>query len=591
MTVSMLPAGVRRRAANAGEVMARLTGDVRSSSGQRVLWLLAIVGTGILVVYPLGMFLVGSFRSAPWGSRSATWTLDGYSSAYSDGYTWELVVNTFAIGAMTLVGVMVVSVAFAWLVTRTDIPFKGAIEVMVIAPYFVPAIVSGVSWSILGNPRNGLLNDWISSLAGRDMAPVNMYSRIGIAFVLVTYIAPMAFLLITPLFRNMDSTIEESSYVAGAGAARTLRKVTLPVLSPGLLGVGLLMAIKSLEAFEVPFMLGLPSRIGVFTSEIYAEMTFTPPADYTRATAIAMLLVVFTAGLVLPFQRYLSRNERSFVTVRGKGHVSRPARLGAWKWPIFGATLGYVGITLLLPLYPIVLASISTVFGEYSADNMSLQYFRDVLETPLLRRGLMNSIILALAGATLGCVWAVVIAYITHRTRFRGRYVLDFVSYLPISIPGIAAGLALLWGYLGTPGLSNLYGTKWLLLLAYMSVTLPFALRTISAAILQIDPELEEASRMHGATLRRTWLRVLLPMMRPGLIGAWTLLFILIVREVGASILLYTSNSVVLSVLVVDSWNSGVLGLVAAMSVFMILMITAALLVRKLLGGRFDTIT
>lgn len=591
MNISVLPAQARRRAASAGEVMARWAGDVRSSSAQRVLWIAAIVGTGFLVVYPLGMFLIGSFRSAPWGSPTADWTLDGYTSVYTDSYTWEILVNTFAIGAMTLVGVMTVAIAFAWLVTRTDIPFKGALEVLVVAPYFIPAVVAGVSWSILGNPRNGLLNQWASSLVGREVAPVNLYSRIGIAFVLVTYIAPMAFLLIAPLFRNMDSTIEESSSVAGASTGRTLRKVTLPVLSPGLLGVGLLMGIKSLEAFEVPFMLGLPSRIGVFTSEIYAEMTFTPPADYTRATAIAMLLVVFTAGLVLPFQRYVSSNERRFVTVRGKGYTSRPAHLGAWRWPIFGVCMAYVGVTLLLPLYPVVLASTSQVFGNYTVDNATLEHFRQVLDTPLLRRGLTNSVLLALLGASLGCIWALVIAYITHRTRLRGRLALDFVSYLPISIPGIALGLALLWGYLGLPGLSELYGTRWLLLLAYVTVTLPFALRTVSAAMLQIDPELEEASRIHGAGLGRTWFRVLLPLMRPGLIGAWTLLFILIVREVGASILLYTSESVVLSVLVIDHWNSGILGLVAAMSVFMIGVIGAALLLRKFLGGRFDVVT
>lgn len=571
--------------------LARIAGDVRASPAQCVLWLLAVAGTVLLVVYPLGMFLAGSFRSAPWGEAGATWTMAGYVSAYTDPYTWKLVWNTLLIGAMTVVGVMTVAVGFAWLIIRTDVPFKPVLEVLVITPYFLPAIVSGVSWSILGNPRNGLLNAWASALVGERVAPFNLYSHAGIAFVLVTYIAPMAYLLIAPLFRNIDGSVEEASYVSGAGTARTFFRVTLPILAPGLLGVGLLMTIKSLEPFEVPFMLGLPSRIGVFTTEIYAALTFTPPADYARATAIAVLLVAITAGLVLPFQRFVAGGEKRFVTVRGKGHVARVTRLRAWRWPIFAACLAYGAVSFLLPLYPIALAAVSKVWGVFTPDNFTLEHIRHVVETPLLRRGLLNSMLLAVGGATLACVWAFLIAHIVHRSHLRGRHALDFVTYLPVSIPGIALGLALLWGYLATPGLSQLYGTHWILLIAYMTVTLPFALRTVSAAMLQIDPELEEASRMHGAGLLRTWRSVLVPLMRPGLVGAWTLLFILIVREVGASVLLSTSDTVVLSVLVIEHWNSGVLGLVAAMSCYMIAVIGGAVLLRKLLGGRFDTLT
>jgi len=576
---------------NFGASLARLAGDVRASPAQRWLWLLAVLGTALLVVYPLGMFLVGSFRSAPWGDEGATWTFAGYLTAYGDPYTWKLVWNTLLIGAMTVVGVMTISVGFAWLITRTDVPFKAFLEVLVITPYFLPAVVSGASWSILGNPRNGLLNTWASWLVGERVAPINLYSHLGIAFVLITYIAPMAYLLIAPLFRNVDSSMEESSYVAGASTLRTFLRVTLPVLAPGLLGVGLLMTIKSLEPFEVPFMLGMPSRIGVFTTEIYAALTFTPPADYARATAIAILLVAITAGLVLPFQRFVGGNEKRFITVRGKGHVARLTKLRAWRWPIFAACATYGAISFLLPLYPIALAAVTKVFGVFQPDNFTLEHIRHVIETPLLRRGLFNSMMLAFGGATLGCIWAFLIAHIVHRSRLRGRYVLDFVSYLPVSIPGIALGLALLWGYLATPGLSQLYGTHWILLIAYMTVTLPFAIRTVSAAMLQIDPELEEASRMHGAGLLRTWRSILIPLMRPGLVGAWTLLFILVVREVGASVLLSTSDSIVLSVLVIEHWNSGVLGLVAAMSCYMIAVIGGAVALRKLLGGRFDTIT
>lgn len=545
--------------------------------------------TGFLILYPLGMFLLGSFRSAPWGEVDAVWTVDGYIRAYSDPYTLKLIVNTFLIGLMTWIGVMFVGVAFSWLVTRTDVPCKPLLEVIAIAPYFVPAVVSGVSWSILGNPRNGLLNTWASMLTGEPVQWFNLYSLTGISFVLMTYIAPMAYLLIVPLFRSIDSSIEESAYMSGASSGRTLFRITLPVLAPGLMGVGLLMAIKSLEPFEVPFLLGMPSRIGVFTSEIYAALTFTPPADHARATAIAMLLMVATAGLVLPFQRFLSRNQSNYVTVKGKGHLTRLTRLGAWRWPVFSLCLLYAAIALLLPLYPVALAAVSKVFGRYEVTNFTLDYMREVMATPMLRRGVFNSIMLAFGGATLACFWAFAIAYLVQRTKMRGRYALDFVAYLPISIPSIVLGLALLWGYLGTPVLSSLYGTHWILLLAFVTVTLPFAMRTVSASLMQIDPELEEAGRMHGAGVLLIWRRVLFPLMRPGLIAAWTLLFIMIVREVGASILLYTTDTVVLSVLVVDSWNSGALGLVAAMSCYMIFVICAAVLLRKLLTWRFES--
>lgn len=573
-----------------GSWFARLAGDIRYSNAERMLWLGAFVGTAVLVVYPLGMFLIGSLRSAPWGEPDAHWTLAGFTDAYGDPHTWGLVGSTVAIATMTVVGVMAVSIGFAWLITRTDVACKPLLRFVAIAPYFIPALVCGFSWSVLGNPRNGLLNQWASWVAGEAVRPFNLYSHTGIAFVMVTYIAPIAFLLIYPLFRNVDSALEEGSYAAGASAARTALRVTLPVLAPGLLGVGLLVAIKALETFEIPFMLGQPSRIAVFTTEIYAALTFTPPADYARATALAILLVAVTAGLALPLQRYVSARQQAFVTVRGKGHRSNPVALGRWRGPLLGLCVGYGVLTLVLPMYPILMAAFGRVFGVFEPGNFTLEHFRQVFEAPVLRRGVLNSLLLAAGGATLGCVWALGIAYIANRTRFRGRNLLEFVCYLPVSVPGIVLGLALLWGYLAIPGLSQLYGTHLILLLAFTTVTLPFALRGISAAMLQLDPELEEAGRMSGAGTTQTWLRVFLPLMRPGLIGTWSLLFIMIVREVGASVLLYTSDTVVLSVLVLDNWNSGVLGLVAAMSCVMIAMIVAAFVLMRALGGRFDSI-
>ncbi|MGD9943375.1 MAG: ABC transporter permease [Burkholderiaceae bacterium] len=568
-------------------------GRRRTAASPAQRWLFAIVaaGTAGLVLYPILMFVIGSVRTAPWGEPDAAWTLAGYLDAYGDAHTWKLVLNTFLIGGMALAGIMLVGLFFAWLITRTDAPCKPVLEVVAIAPYFLPAVVSGVSWAILANPRNGLLNNWLSALLGTQVAPINIYSHVGIAFVLVSYIAPMAYLLMVPMFRNVDSSIEESACMSGASSWLTLRRVTLPVLAPAILGVGILMAIKSLEPFEVPFLLGMPSRINVFTTEIYAALTFTPPADYARATALAMLLVIVTATMVLPLQRYLSRNQRSFVTIKGKGHVTRLTRLGRWRWPLFALCLLYGVVVLVLPLYTIAISSVSKVFGSFAPGNFTIANFQEVLSAPLLRRGLINSIVLGLLGATLTCAWAVLVAYVVHRTRFAGRQVIDFVSYLPISIPGLVIGLALLWAYLGTPALSWMYGTRWILVVAYVTVTLPFALRALSATMVQLDPELEEAARMSGARFGTLWRRVLLPLMRPSLIAAWTLVFIMIIREVGASILLYTTDSVVLSVLVIDSWNSGAFGIVAAMSCYMMFVIGAAVLLRRIVTWRFERVS
>jgi iron(III) transport system permease protein len=570
-----------------------LAGWLRPSGAmpmQRWLFAVAVLGTAILVLYPLLMFLLGSARSAPWGEPGAAWTLSGYINAYGDLHTWKLVGNTFLIGGMAWIGIMGVGLFFAWLVTRTDVPCKPVVEVVAIAPYFLPAVVSGVSWAILGNPRNGMINGWLSALLGHHVAPINVYSHVGISFVLMTYIAPMAYLLMVPMFRNVDSSIEESASMSGASAWLTLRRITLPVLAPAILGVGLLMAIKSLEPFEVPFLLGMPSRINVFTTEIYAALTFTPPADYARATSLAVLLMIVTALMVLPFQRFLSRNQRSFVTIRGKGHVSRITRLGAWRWPVLVMCVLYGVVVLALPLYTIASASLSKVFGSFAAGNLTFANFHEVLSAPLLRRGLINSILLGVVGATLTCAWASLVAYVVYRTRFKGRQAVDFISYLPISIPGLVIGVALLWAYLGTPALSWMYGTRWILVIAYVTVTMPFALRTLSATMVQLDPELEEAARMHGAPFFAMWRRILFPLLRPSLIAAWTLVFIMIVREVGASILLYTTDTVVLSVLVIDSWNSGAFGMVAAMSCYMIFVISAAVLLRRVATQRFERV-
>jgi iron(III) transport system permease protein len=573
-----------------GRLTSWLSHSASATPAQRCLYAIVLLGTTLLVLYPLAMFLLGSVRSGPWGEEGATWTLMGYLGAYGDPHTWKLIGNTFLIGGMAWTGIMLVGVFFACLVTRTDVPCKPVLEIVAIAPYFLPAVVSGASWAILGNPRNGMLNNWLSAIAGHAVAPINVYSHIGIAFVLMTYIAPMAYLLMVPMFRNVDSSIEESAYMSGASTWLTLRRVTLPVLAPAILGVGLLMAIKSLEPFEVPFLLGMPSRINVFTTEIYAALTFTPPADYARATALAVLLMVVTAALVLPFQRFMSRNQRSFVTIKGKGHVSRITQLGGWRWPLFALCILYGVVVLALPLYTIAAASVSKVFGSFAPGNFTTTNFYEVLAAPLLRRGLVNSILLGFVGATLTCAWAALVAYVVHRTRFKGRQAIDFLSYLPISIPGLVVGIALLWAYLGTPVLSWMYGTRWILVVAYITVTLPFALRALSATLAQLDPELEEAARMQGARFFAIWRRVLFPLLRPSLIAAWTLVFIMIVREVGASILLYTTDTVVLSVLVIDSWNSGALGIVAAMSCYMMFVIGAAVVLRRIVTGRFERV-
>jgi iron(III) transport system permease protein len=460
---------------------------------------------------------------------------------------------------------VVIGLAFSWIVVRTNTPCKGFVAAASLIPLFVPPLVAGVAWSILGSPKSGLINTMMA-WAGLDWR-IDLYSIAGLILVFGMYYAPYIYLFTASALRNMDPSLEEAAEIAGVGPIRTLFTVTFPLIAPAIISGMLLSFIVMLGIYGIPAVLGAPANIPVLTTYIFKLTNWSPPL-YSTAAAVAIILMVVTGTLVLLQQRVLAG--RSFTTVAGKAFRPRALELGPWRWVTLALALLYLFTVVVLPTLALIVAAfrrflfIPTAGSLFDMRHYSLVHFEAVFDNPLTMRSIWNTMEVGLATAVLGGIVAFAIGYTVHRSSAPARRAIDLIATLPVAIPGLVIGVAYLWAWIGLPG--GLYGTIWILTLAFVARFIPDTMKSLSTSFLQIHRELEEAAWICGKGRVGTIRTIVLPLARPGTVAAMTLLFILAIRELGSSLFLYTSDTMVMAVLLLDYYEGGNTGKTAAFS-------------------------
>jgi len=549
----------------------------------------ALVGTAVLavvafgVVYPVLLVVLQSFQTALPG-QPARYGLDGWRAALAEPALRSSLWNTLTVTFVRQLLSLPLAVLIAWLLARTDLPGRRWIEFAFWAAFFLPPLTVTLSWILLLDPEYGLINTSLAALPLLGKGPFNIYSFWGIVWVhVITGSLTVKVILLTPAFRNMNASFEEASRVAGAGTVRTALRITVPVMAPVILSVLLLGTMVSLQTFEVEQVLGTPFRFFVFSTTIY-DLLVTRVPRYDAATALAVLVLAAMLPLILA-QQWLTRGRR-YATVTGQFQGKLHA-LGAWRWPALAFALAVVGVVLGVPVVFALLGTFMKLFGFFHVpEPWTLDNWKTVLADDLFASSLRNTVVLAVGTAVAAVLLHSLIAYIAVRTRFAGRRLLDFVSWLPFTVPGVILGLALLWFFLGTPLLRPLYGTTAVLIVAGLISGMPLGVQIIKSGLMQLGGELEEASRVAGATWWTTYRRIVLRLMAPTLMAVGMITFVGAARNIANIALLSTTANRPLAILQLDYIAQKKLEEAVVIASIIMLISLAGALVAYVLGVR-----
>ncbi|HEY2610080.1 MAG TPA: iron ABC transporter permease [Reyranella sp.] len=506
-----------------------------------------------LTLYPMVMLLYGSLHSTPPGIPGE-FNLDGYAGLAS-AENLVVLANTVGISLVKTILSLALAILLAWIIARTDTPGRGVLEVLITLPFFIPPILTATAWAMLGNAQVGTINLVWRWLTGSESTLVDVYSYGGVIWHMMQYSTPFIFLFVVDAFRAMDPSLEESSRMSGATRWQTFWRITLALMLPVTTSAFILSFIRGMESFESAVFFGTPVGINVITTTIYNSITQRAQPDYQSATALgfAAMALMF---LLLVLQGRLLRG-RSFTTVTGKGYSPNVMRLGFMRWVTFAVCVAFFILTVALPVGQLLLSSFFQFFGFYQIDMLTLDHYRDVFGNRAFWNAFSNTMLLGVVGATATMALGGIVAYVTTRTRWRGRRLIDVLAWLPWMMPGMVLGIGFLWGFATLPHAIPIYGTLWALLLAYMALGTPVAVRVASGAYQQIATDIEECSRVHGAGWWQTLFRILVALAWPAFAVGWVLIFFGIMRELSASILLYAPNTEVLSVVMLKMWTGG----------------------------------
>ncbi len=554
-------------------------------------WKWVVVGLCVafavyIAVVPLAFLLWQSFFTPQTASKAAQFTLDNYAQAYGSGDTARLFWNSlqFAVGASLFS--FTLGTALAWMNERTNTPFKKLFFALSIIPLVIPGILFTVAWILLGSPKIGILNLALQDWLGLEKPLFNVYSLGGMIWVDGLHYSPMAFLLMTAAFRAMDPSLEESATMSGANVFQVARRVTLKLVWPAILATLLVLFVRAIESFEVPALLGLPVGIHVFTSAVY-QAVHRYPSQIGLASAYGMTLLLITSIGVYFVSRLSSRGSR-YATVTGKGFRPRTLDLGPWRWFCAAIFVAYFLMIVVLPFSVLLWSSFQKFYSVPSwqaLHNLTLDPYRFIFGYPNLARTVWNTLVLSFGGATLIMLVTSVICWIVVKTRIPGRWLLDNVASLPMVFPGLVLGLAIMIFYLNVD--VGVYGTMWIMFIAYVTRFMPYGLRYNTASMLQIHKELEESAAMSGASWGTTFVRVILPLLKPGLVAGWIYVMIVSIRELSSSILLYSPGTEVLSITIWELWENGQYVELSALGVLFILALFVLVMAAQWLGGKF----
>ncbi len=566
---------------------------VRAVQLPRVSWrwlppvLLAVVLVALLA-YPLALLFIKSFAISRPG-QPTVWGLAGWAAAFGDVNLAVAIGNTFYLGFVRVVLTSVLAIFFAWVVTRTDTPLKGFIEVTLWLGFFLPLLPMTMGWILLLDPYYGLINKFLMYLFGLSQPPFDVYSYWGIIWCHLAFSTSVRFLLMTPAFTAMDAALEDAARTSGSSNLGVLMRITVPILAPAILASTALGFIRSLESLEIELILGIPAGIYVVPTKIWDYIHWEPPL-YERATALCSIFLLFIFLLIWLHRTYL--RGREFTTVTGRSYMVRTFPLGRWRWVTCSFCLLFIFVMIILPLATLVMGTFMEFFGNFDVENTwTLRHWTTVFTDPIFLRSLKNTLILGLGAAIVGTLLYAITSYLIVRTRLPGRGVIDVLSWLPWALPGVLISLALLWAVLGSGGYVKLiYGTVSVLVLAIIIKEMPLGTQIIKAGVLQISNELEEASSTSGAGWLTSFRRILLPLLRPTMMAVAIITFISAARDIPTVIFLSTHQTRTLSLLMLDYIADANKEKSAVLGVFLVMLIFALLLIGRLLGFRRSSV-
>jgi len=545
------------------------------------LFLLCLLG--FLVLYPIFMLGVGAISTAGPTADGGHLSLRAFIDVAADPSVRRVTLNTLIVCAGGTVVAVITGLFFSWITARTNTPGAKLIEVVSIMPLLIPPLVAGVAWSILGSPKTGLLNIVLGSL-GLDWR-VNFYTPTGIIAIFGIYYAPYVYMFTAAAMKNMDPALEEAAAICGVSTWRTLLHITLPLILPAITAGGMLSFVVMLGIYGIPATLGTPERYAVLTTYIY-ELLSSAPADFNKAAATSLILIFVTALAVIGQQHML--RGKSFVTVAGKAFKPRRIDLGRWKYVTLTIAILYLSVAVVLPMTALLIGSLRkflylpSLTAIFDGQAYTPAHFERLFSNSLTTLALTNTLKIGVVTAITGGLLSFALAYTIYRTRLPLRRWIDVVSTLPVAIPGLVIGVAYIWAWIALPG--GLYGSIWILSLAFVARFIPDTVKSLSSSLLQIHAELEEASLICGCGRLATIRRIILPLIAPGLVSSMSLLFILAIRELGSSLFLYSSQSLPMSVLLVNLYEGGDFGVTAAFSMIQTLILVAVVLLTTWVG-------
>ncbi|MBI3434542.1 MAG: iron ABC transporter permease [Proteobacteria bacterium] len=554
--------------------MARLR-HVEPSIG---IWILLVVVLAFLIVNPLSRLLLSSLQDP----GSGQFTLANFAAAYGQPRYLAALRNSLVLGVSVTALCIVTAVPMAWAVSRTDMPGKTLVGVLTFGAFLTPPYLGALAWILLAGPNAGWLNAAIVAVTGAEKGIFNIFSFPGLVFIIAIYSYPYIFVFTTAALKTMSSEMEEAANILGAGVWRTTLFITLPLALPAILGGAIITFLEAIALFGSPAMIAIPARYNVVTTQLLEFFSY--PVRVEVAAAYVLPLLAVTVLLYLVQQRLIGG--RGHVTVTGKGGARTLIALGRLRWVVFGGSMVVCTLSVILPLVVIAQAAFAKTWGTgFHAGNLTLDNFRFILfEHQSASRSIINSLAYAAAAASFALALALAIAYIVQRRLMPFGGVLSFLCLAPFVVPGIVLAIGFYAAYAPQP--FALYGTATIMILAFTTRFLPIAYANASAAIRGLNPELEDAVRILGGGRITAIRRVVAPLLKGSLVGAWLLVFIPATRELSTAIFLYGPNTRVMSVMLLGLADEGALEPAAALGLLLLAVIIAIVGIGYALLGR-----
>jgi iron(III) transport system permease protein len=518
----------------------------------------------LLIVLPLSWLFIYSLTD-----QKGALTLANFYRLFSESSFYDPLVTTFILATSSALICCAVAAPMGWLVARTDLPFAGTVRALVTASFVTPPFLGAIAWELLAAPNSGLLNQIFRAVTGaeQDEHLFNIYTLPGLIFVISCYTFPYVFTLVANGLDRTPGELEDASSILGASHWYTARRVTIPLVLPALLAGGLVAFLQAMTLFGSPAILALPAGFHTMTTKIWSLFQFPPKPELAAAASLPLLVLT----IVLLRAEHMILGRRGYSIVGGKYGAPRLIPLSRWRWPAFAICLAVLMLPVFLPYAALLNAAFSPIattfvtFKDATLHNINFVLF----ELSSASLALKNTVILGTVSATIGTAIALVISYVTARQAVTGWRALGFLATAPIAIPGIVLGVGLFLSYTRPPFV--LYGTLWILMIAFVTIALPSAYQQLQAAMRTIHPELEDASRILGATRLRSLWQITAPLLRTGVIATWCFIFVGVMRELSAAIILFTSETKVLSVLIYDLNESGDLGAISVIGLGMLI--------------------